>query len=214
MNYNPPKSSLLKSKKNQNQNQNKDSISIPKKSINNKYNKTNSKHKSINELRNSSLSYENSKDKKISFINDKYSQSNSNNNNKNNNKEIISQLPYLTIDCIFNKQNTWINLQNQEDPLKIMYDIWDKKLWYPLNYYNDDESESDKKKENSEKSNYNTLINMEDIPAFFSFKDLIKPFTEEKLKTIQKNINDILKDSIKSLRKLENKKTKFANVII
>ena len=55
----------------------------------------------------------------------------------------ISQFPYMTIDCIFNKQNTWINLQNHEDPLKTMYDIWDKKLWYPLNYIsNNKESKS------------------------------------------------------------------------
>jgi len=135
--------------------------------------------------------------------------------NSKNEKKVISQLPYLTIDCIFNKQNTWINLQRQEDPLKIMYDIWDENLWYPLNYISNNTEPDGRNKneiEKKEKDNNKELINMDDIPAFFSFKDLIKPFTEEKLKTIQKNITEILKENIRALRKNDNKKTKFANV--
>ena len=183
--------------------------------------------------RNSSFINKNSKEKKVSLLENYDSQLNSKLNNINENKE-ITQLPYLTIDCIFNKQNTWINLQNRENSLNIIYDIWDENLWHPLNYYIHEVKKSEKHEGKERGSSnesrrygqrahqgsdlskantsYNTLINMEDIPAFFSIKDLIKPFPEEKFKTIQKNILDILKEGIRDLRQKENKKTKFANV--
>lgn len=142
-------------------------------------------------------------------------------------KEKRNYLPYRSIDCIFNKKNIWINLQNP-NPEKIVYDIWDESKWYPLNFYlnregnvNGKEEDEDpllssihknnfdpfkKKSKNSvefidkDKLKKDFLINMEDIPAFYNFKDLIIPYSDEKLVELKNNILDKLKYYIEKCR--------------
>ncbi len=179
--------------------------------------KNNDKFSSILVLNNNDEGKKNGMDTK-----DKFSKS------KDNSK--INILPYKTIDCIFNKKNIWINLQTPEAD-KIYYDIWDENKWYPLNFSNNKDDGNEKKPdsnvsfnknsgmneffegEESENQMKNYLINMEDIPAFYTFKDLINPFTEDDLKKLRNNIMNSIKYNITLYRKEFSLNTMIKNVM-
>lgn len=159
---------------------------------------------------------------------------NNENSNINSNLNLKKKiLPYKTIDCIFNKKNIWINLQTPHSD-KIFYDIWNEEKWYPLNFLNKKENDfksvsvNNKSKleirkqtnktekianDDIENQMKNFLINMEDIPAFYNFKDFINPHNEEDLKNLRDEIMNCLKYSITTYRKEFNLITNIKNVL-
>ncbi len=106
-------------------------------------------------------------------------------------------LPYKTIDVVFNKRNIWLNLQNQ-NPSGIFYDLWDRDRWLPVI-----------EKRDSEK----ILINHTDIPAFYSFKNICPPFSEDELIVMKKNIIKNLSNGLKLTRSQKNYATTIKKVI-
>jgi len=124
-------------------------------------------------------------------------------------KEIV--IPYRSIDCIFNKKNIWINLQTQE-PDKICYDIWDENSEHIKKSLPSNPGELHSR-ETIEKIFQNYLINIEDIPAFYTFKDLINPLSEDKITKMKSIIIESLEQNIRSLRSNMSLKTNFRKVI-
>lgn len=223
------KSSVFQSNENINQVKNLNT------SYNNKYNNkisfTDQNNLEINKI---SFTEKNKNDSVFSISDDHNINKTTTNNNKfkKKNKDHEKFLPYKSIDCIFNKKNIWINLQSPE-PDKITYDIWDQTKWYPLNFTkNDVINEKNREKSFIEvkhssilslKSGYNFreeienhfrnyLINIEDIPAFYTFKDLIKPLGEENIARMRTIITQSLEQNISSFRSNMSLRTYFKKV--
>jgi centrosomal protein CEP76 len=107
-------------------------------------------------------------------------------------------LPYKTIDCIFNKKNVYINLQNP-DPVRISFDIYDNKLWYNVL--------RDKDKDGKE------IIWKNDIPTFYSFRNFASPYSDDEIDLMKKQILRYVNDTIKNVRMLKNMSTKMKRVV-
>jgi len=105
-------------------------------------------------------------------------------------------LPYKTLDVIFNKRNTWLNIQHH-NPAGIVYDIWDRDRWLPLIEKRDPEK---------------ICVNHSDIPAFYSFKNFCPPFPEDELIQMKKNILKSLANGLKLTRNQKNYSTTIKKV--